>query len=52
MIKINVALVRRMYQDHGYTVDEICFRLRYNKKNLIELIQRYNFEHGKKSWRY
>jgi hypothetical protein len=50
--KINVDLVKRMYQDHGYDLDEICLRLRYPPEIVEELIRKYNLINGEKSWRY
>lgn len=51
-VKINPAIITRMYQDHGYTVEEICLRLRYPETMVEEIIKRYNLKHGEKSWRY
>lgn len=41
-----------MYQDHGFDVEEICFRLRYPEETVKNIIQKYNLINGKKSWRY
>lgn len=51
-VKLNPNMVTRMYQDHGYTVDEICLRLRYPESMVQEFIKRNNLKHGTKSWRY
>lgn len=50
--KPNAYLVSRMYQDHGYTIQEICLRLRYPEEAVEFLIKKYNLKHGEKSWRY
>ena len=50
--RLNLDLITRMYRDHGYTVDEICLRLRYPEEKVQELIRKYNLINGKKSWRY
>jgi hypothetical protein len=47
-----INLITRMYQDHGFGVDEICLRLRYPKETVEEIIRIYNLKHGEKSWRY
>jgi hypothetical protein len=51
-IKLNPDIISRMYQDHGYTVEEISLRLRYPEPIVEELIKRYDLKHGEKSWRY
>ena len=51
-IKLNPDIISRMYQDHGYTVEEISLRLRYPEPIVKELIKRYDLKHGEKSWRY
>lgn len=51
-IKLNPDIISRMYQEHGYTVEEICLRLRYPASIVEELIKRYDLKHGEKSWRY
>lgn len=51
-VKLNPNIIARMYQDHGYTVEEICDRLRYPIELVKEVIKRNNLQHGKKSWRY
>jgi hypothetical protein len=51
-IKPRVDLVTRMYQDHGYDLDEICLRLRYPVQIVEEIIKKNNLTHGRKSWRY
>jgi hypothetical protein len=48
----NAYIVSRMYQDHGYTVDEICLRLRYPAETVEAIIKKCNLQHGEKSWRY
>jgi hypothetical protein len=48
----NAYIVSRMYQDHGYTVDEICLRLRYPVETVETIIKKHNLTHGEKSWRY
>ncbi len=52
MVKINQDLIRRMYQDHGYTADEICMRLRYPVDKVEEVVEKLGLHHGEKSWRY
>ncbi len=42
MSKINIDLVKRMYQNHYYTVDDICMRLRYPKELVEKAIMTYN----------
>lgn len=49
--KANINLIIRMYQDHGYTVEDICLRLRYTKEIVQLIINNYKLTHGK-SWRY
>ena len=51
-VKPNINLVTRMYQDHGYNVDEICSRLRYPEEAVENIIKKYNLQYGTKSWRY
>jgi hypothetical protein len=51
-IEPRLDLVQRMYQDHGYDVDEICLRLRYPIEIVKEIIKKNNLLHGTKSWRY
>jgi hypothetical protein len=51
-VEVKANLVTRMYQDHGYDIDEICLRLRYPKEVVEALIKKCNLQHGKKSWRY
>lgn len=48
--KLNINLLIRMYQDHGYTVEDICMRLRYPIELVKATIKYHNLEHGK-SWR-
>jgi len=50
--RLNLALVTRMYQDHGYTIEEICSRLRYPETLVEAFIKKYNLKHGKKQWSY
>lgn len=49
---INQDLIARMYQDHGYTADEICDRLRYPVDKVQEVINKLGLSCGEKSWRY
>lgn len=51
-VKLNSDIISRMYQEHGYTVEEICLRLRYPELMVEEIIKRYDLKHGEKSWRY
>ena len=51
-VRPRVDLITRMYQDHGFNVDEICLRLRYPKEAVENIIKRYNLQYGTKSWRY
>ena len=51
-VKANAYIVSRMYQDHGFTVEEICQRLRYPTEAVEKIIKKFNLEHGEKSWRY
>jgi hypothetical protein len=51
-IQANAYIVSRMYQDHGYSVEEICLRLRYPAEAVELVIKKFNLEHGEKSWRY
>jgi hypothetical protein len=51
-IKLNPDIISRMHQEHGYTAEEICLRLRYPEPMVQEIIKRYNLKHGEKSWRY
>jgi hypothetical protein len=39
--KINVDLVKRMYVDHGYSVDDICLRLRYEADTVKQLVKNF-----------
>lgn len=48
----NAYIVSHMYQDHGYTVEEICLRLRYSEEAVENIIRKFEFKHGDKSWRY
>jgi hypothetical protein len=41
-----------MYQDHGFTMAEICNRLRYTETFVEAIIKKYNLKNGEKSWRY
>jgi hypothetical protein len=40
--KPNLNLIKRMYEDHWYTVDDICLRLRYPKELVESIIKTYN----------
>lgn len=51
-LEIKINLIRRMYQDHGYSIDDICLRLRYPKEMVTYIIEKNNLKHGEKSWRY
>ena len=51
-VQIKLDLVTRMYQDHGFTVDEICLRLRYSEEMVEAIIRKLDLKHGEKSWRY
>ena len=51
-VKPRIDLVTRMYQDHGFDIDEICLRLRYPEDTVKNIITKYNLDHGEKSWRY
>lgn len=51
-ITANAYMVSRMYQDHGYTVEEICLRLRYPKEAVEYIIRKHDLKNGEKSWRY
>jgi hypothetical protein len=42
MTKIRIDLIKRMYEDHWYTVDDICDRLRYPKELVEKAIITYN----------
>jgi len=48
----NAYIVSRMYQDHGYTAEEICLRLRYPEDAVEKIIKKFDLKHGEKSWRY
>jgi hypothetical protein len=48
----NANVVSRMYQDHGYSVEEICLRLRYPQDAVENIIRKFDLKHGEKSWRY
>lgn len=50
-VKLNPDIISRMYQEHGYTVEEICLRLGYPIPMVQELIKRYDLKYGEKSWR-
>ena len=43
-----VDLVTRMYQDHGYTVDDIVLRLRYPKELVEHIVSKFNLKLGTK----
>lgn len=49
---MRIDLIKRMYTDHGYTIDDICLRLRYQQEDVIAAIKKLRIDHGKKSWRY
>lgn len=49
-ITTKVDLIKRMYTDHGYTVEDIVLRLRYPLEFVEEVIKKLGLEHGK-SWR-
>lgn len=51
-METRINLVTRMYQDHGFDIDDICLRLRYPKETVEYIIKKYNLNHGEKSWRY
>lgn len=51
-IQANAYIVSRMYQDHGYTIEEICLRLRYPQHAVETIVEKFKLEHGEKSWRY
>ena len=51
-VEPRIDLVTRMYQDHGFDVNEICLRLRYPEDTVKNIITKYNLQHGEKSWRY
>lgn len=38
MRPLNVKLIKRMYQDHDYTVEEIADRLRYPIDHVIKAV--------------
>lgn len=48
-IGFRINLITRMYQDHGYDIDEIVLRLRYTRESVESIIKEYNLNHGKKS---
>jgi len=48
-VKANAYIVSRMYQDHGFTVEEICLRLRYSPEAVELIIKEFNLEYGEKS---
>jgi hypothetical protein len=50
--KDRINLVKRMYQDHGFDIEEICLRLRYSEETVKQIIEKYKLIHGEKSWRY
>lgn len=45
--KVNINLLIRMYQDHGYTVEDICIRLRYPVELVRSMVEYYKLEHDK-----
>lgn len=45
--KLNINLVTRMYCDHGYSVEDICLRLRYPTEAVESVVKKYGLEHGK-----
>lgn len=47
-----IDLIKRMYQDNGYTVEEICMRLRYPEEAVKHIIKNNSLQQGTKSWRY
>ena len=51
-VEDRVNLIRRMYQDHGFDIDEICLRLRYPEETVKQIIEKYKLKYGEKSWRY
>ena len=48
-VEFRVNLITRMYQDHGYNIDEIVLRLRYTRESVEAIIKKCNLNHGKKS---
>ena len=50
-VRPRIDLIERMYRDHGYTVEEICMRLRYPESAVKAIIEKYNIPYGTKSWR-
>jgi hypothetical protein len=40
--KVNINLIIRMYQDHHYSVADICQRLRYSPDIVEAVIARYS----------
>jgi hypothetical protein len=51
IFKVNVELVKRMYQDHNYSIQDICLRLRYSPESILAVIERYklNNEHSQRN---
>jgi hypothetical protein len=47
-VEFRVNLITRMYQDHGYDIDDIVLRLRYPRELVETIIEKYNLNHGKK----
>ena len=52
VFEIKIDLIKRMYQEHGYDIDEICLRLRYPKETVEMIIKKLDLKYGEKSWRY
>lgn len=42
--RANVGLVVRMHFEHGYSVEDICLRLRYDINHVTNIIERYKIE--------
>lgn len=51
-VSLRVDLVTRMYQDHGFEIEEIHLRLRYPIDMIEKTIEKYELQRGKKTWRY
>ena len=51
-VEFRINLVTRMYQDHGYDIDEIVLRLRYTRESVEAIITKYRLNHGEKSCYY
>lgn len=49
VVVINHNIIKRMYQDHGYTIDEICMRLRYPRTAVELVIIKDSLYYGTKS---